>query len=319
MGQPQRCSQVSAAPYTWEPMVLPSETPLPMLSPQQLTLNDPVLLDAPTAEFLSLGCGRVDMGEKWMWSWDSRGLLRLFRTWTGWEIYRLHMRPVTWAPGPTAWRVESGWCESSPERFSLDGNDQVVVLTQALSAIANLQSLDGVPASREAVTQLTTPPNAPWPAALDVLADAINSQLPRHLLRLWMRDREVNVPDGVVLQAAYRELDAVGLQFSDGAQLWIQQAWRVRVLASSVATDVGGVLLWPGRQWTVAQVAATWGVLRLPDGGVAERVLGPDGEATPTHLLGREVPGHPDQLVQLDLERIEGSESEVTLGQVPPR
>ena len=72
--------------YSWQSLILPLVVPMRMLEPRRLPLSKAWEIDAKTAEFLSFGIGPVDPDLRWMWRWDSDGLVRLFRSWTGFEM-----------------------------------------------------------------------------------------------------------------------------------------------------------------------------------------------------------------------------------------
>lgn len=61
------------------------------------------------------------MDIKWMWRWSTRGRLSLYRSWTGFEIFRMQMRPVDVVPAPTEWEVADAWVEGSERRYQPSG------------------------------------------------------------------------------------------------------------------------------------------------------------------------------------------------------
>ena len=85
----------------------------PMLEPHEVT--PPVLLLTPEAERqLRVGLGPVDMDIRWLAWLSERDELRLWRSWTGYEIYRARFDRRT----DGALSLAEFLVESSPDRYT---------------------------------------------------------------------------------------------------------------------------------------------------------------------------------------------------------
>lgn len=295
---------MSDKPYSWHPMSLPQAVPVPMLDPTPIDLPHPVGLDPATATLMGVGQGFVHTDLRWMWSWDTRGLLRLFTAWSGYESYRLQMEPVTLAPGPTAWRAATVLFDASNTRATRDaGGSAFDTLSQVLATISHAeQYIEGRPSNREIATSASLPPDSPGPAALDVLADSINDLLPAPTTILHLRGRPMDLPHGLQLMSAHREIDSVCLTFSDDSRLWLQHPWRTNVHGDGLQTQVHGALLWPGRRWAISPLVTSWGMAR-GSSSIIEVARSEDGEEVPMTKLPPAREGELELTVALDVAR----------------
>ena len=113
----------------------------PMLRPVDVSLPRPAHLSAADVALLRDGLARGEMEHKWMVSLDGDGTLRLFRSWTGFELYRAAVAPAADGGVVTALQVEThpdryGWSPAEggePARF-LDVLDGVLGLAMDLAA-----------------------------------------------------------------------------------------------------------------------------------------------------------------------------------------
>lgn len=104
----------------------------PMLEPHDVA--PPVLLLTPDAELqLRVGLGRVDMDIRWMAWLSERDELRLWRSWTGNELYRARFDPT--AGGSLS--LTELLVESSPERYHGLHNEPAA-FTQTLRHVLRL-------------------------------------------------------------------------------------------------------------------------------------------------------------------------------------
>lgn len=87
-----------------EPMRRPAPVPPPDL-----------VIPPEIAQELRHGLGRVDMDIRWMFWLDDRLVLRFWRSWTGYEIYR-----ATLTPAGEDLRISHLDVESDPERYGGD-------------------------------------------------------------------------------------------------------------------------------------------------------------------------------------------------------
>ena len=113
------------------------ETVEAMLRPTSASPPD-VSLSADEEAALRVGIGRVDMEIRWLAWLDDRDTLRLWRSWTGFEIYR-----ATFERRANALRVSALLVESSPDRFGTDAAEDhgarfAETLTHCLSLIMPL-------------------------------------------------------------------------------------------------------------------------------------------------------------------------------------
>lgn len=230
----------------WEPFAMSLDFPLPMLRPMRLAFDQPIILDAESASFLAMGLGRRNMEDKWMWWWSSDGTLSFFRSWTGYELFRLRMTPVESVPGPVEWQAIDVWVESSRDRYSGDAAEAARLLLDLVrSAPESRDYLENVPRTREEALARTLPPNAPRRMATHLVAQQIRELLPATALSCRIEDRQWSIPAVVILVDARADGDSVRLEFDDGSRLWLHQCWRVHAADGYIVTDVGGILLWP--------------------------------------------------------------------------
>lgn len=181
--------------YRWQPLRLPELAPIPLRHPSTLELTEPLVLNGEEAAFLSLGLGRVDMDIRWCWHWSEQGVLSLFRSWTGWEIFRLQLQPIAMVPG-SGWRVIGVECD----RERLTGCDPVAMLRRCLGgALALRGQLEGVPVDRAAALaagglDAPAPPHQP-----ELITQAIEGLLHRHLGRLALGGQLVPIPPDLTM------------------------------------------------------------------------------------------------------------------------
>lgn len=288
--------------WRWQPFAMPSAFPVPLVRPAPLQLADALVVHAPDAHLLSLGLGRVDMDLRWMWTWDRDGVLRLFRSWTGREVFRLRLTPVDLVPGGR-WRVAAAEVEEGTDPRTTES-----MLRSVLASVRGVRgALEDVPLDRESALRRGRDRDAPWPPPTDDQARDVAQRLPRRVVQLRMRDRDVPIPSDLLLVDARAQDDAVQLRFSDGSLLWLHQAWRVAVDDTLLATDVGSVLLWPAAGWPLSEAVGAWRVIRAH--GVQEEARDPDGRPIELDALAPEQPlPRPDTLVHLSLAAVTPSD-----------
>lgn len=116
MGEPGRPKYRGpfGADFTMPPFDPARENVEAMLRPMSLAPPD-VSLSADEEAALRIGVGRVDMEIRWLAWLDDQDALRLWRSWTGFEIYRAIFEQRANALEATALLVES-----SPERFGTE-------------------------------------------------------------------------------------------------------------------------------------------------------------------------------------------------------
>lgn len=116
-------------PFTAETATSPGLRMTPVATPPRLRLDPDVVA------LLRAGLGRYDMELRWLAHLDDAGVLRLWRSWTGHEVYR-----ATYGPdGLTGLAVEQ-----DPERYrgGLDGEPGrfEAVLTAVVNDLRRLRA-----------------------------------------------------------------------------------------------------------------------------------------------------------------------------------
>jgi hypothetical protein len=277
---------VNEEPYTWKPFSVSEDGPLPMLEPVQVDLPHRVLLSASLAAVLGFGFGRISMDVKWMWRWAANGELSLFRSWTGFEIFRAKMRPLEAVPGPTEWEVVEAWAEGSRRRYQPDG-PLGAELAGLLSTLIDVPGwLGQLPRDRPAALKATRQPGVAATFAPHLLAEQLNWQLPAPLHSLRLGDRDLRPDQPTVLLRAMADGDALRLVFGDEETvLWLQQAHDTVIERGRVTAHDGGVLLWPSagffnRSVTALVLPAPWEM-----GGGRLRMYDRDGEEVDVRAL----------------------------------
>lgn len=288
----------------WVPFVLPAQAPVAMRNPRELSLPYVWECDGDAAHFLASGLGFVHGDIRWMWRWDSSGWLHLWRAWTGLEIFRVLLEPAERVPGAAAWRIVKAEREAdSLAELDAPGDAGTELLVTLDGILALRDFLGNLPGTRQDVIAASQQPGAPWPAPIGMLSQALQADLPLHVHGLRMHDRDVLTPPDLSLSSATQDGEAVALTFSDGGRLWLHQPWRAMLDADVVATDQGGALLWPGPTWPIRLAGvASWGVLRRADGSVAEVARDHGGDAVPRDILGPQLTGLSDLIVQLQTQ-----------------
>ena len=287
--------------WRWQPFAMPSAFPVPLVRPAPLELAEALVVHSSDAHLLSLGLGRVDMDLRWMWTWDRDGVLRLFRSWTGREVFRLRLTPVDLVPGGR-WRVAAAEVEEGTDPGTTES-----MLRSVLASVRGVRgALEDVPLDRESALRRGRDKDAP-PLPTDDQAQDVGRRLPLCVVELRMLDRVVPIPSDLLLVDARAQDDALQLRFSDGSLLWLHQAWRVAVDDTLLATDVGSVLLWPAAGWPLSEAVGAWRVLRTH--GVREEARDPDGRPLQLDALAPEQPlPRPDTLVHLSLAAVRPSD-----------
>lgn len=100
--------------FTMPPFDPARENVEAMLRPGRVPPPD-VSVSADEEAALRTGIGRVDMEIRWLARLDDQGKLRLWRSWTGFEIYR-----ATFERRANGLHATELFVESSPERFGTE-------------------------------------------------------------------------------------------------------------------------------------------------------------------------------------------------------
>lgn len=203
-----------------------------------------------------------------MWRWSTDGTLRLFRTRTGFEIFRCALGPVDAVPAPTAWRVLRAWHEGDHLRYEPHRPPEVD-LALLLLDVGSLHAgqVTDLPVSRaDAHRRTAFHGQTHHQAALHLLAEQWNWQLPARASSMAVRYRSVEVDNRARLLHVHADGDALRIDFDDDTVLWLQQPVELTVSRGMVRMAGGGVALWPAQDYS----ATTWfrrSALQLPGSG----------------------------------------------------
>lgn len=260
--------------YTWAPLDLPTNNPLPMLSPLARAAPFAGTLTDEDVQWLRIGAGRIDMEIKWMFRLGDDGVLRLFRSWSGYEWYRARVIKK----GGSQWVLTDLNIESDKRRV---GNyAQLASSFEAVlhSCLALRKTVTNVPSSPENAAAATIPAISPKVPGLQSLEWELDSKLPARVVTLRLGDEQAHLRNVLAVKASV-DRDCVRIDFDDGGRLWLRQPWRWAWLPDDCLPDdwetgssmfwmtSGGALLWPGPQWGIDSDVAVWSAVTVPGGG----------------------------------------------------
>ena len=252
--------------YSWRPLRLDVDKPVPMTRPKSMNLSEPITITDDLHRAFSTGAGRIDMDLRWMWRWGSDDIVRLFRSWTGFEIFRLH---VGLRDGVTT--VSGVEVETDQERHDNTPKQAEDLLRKTLNVAREMPGyVDGWPKDRdEALTILL--PKRDRVSATEA-ARRVQEVLPRRVTRLQLMVEGPNAAANAWLTHAEPDFECMRLRFSEGSVLWLVDPLRVSVSESGVQTEHTGALFWPAPGSQLGIGSPAWAVSRFPDQTVVSNI-----------------------------------------------
>lgn len=254
---------------------------MPLREARSIALETPVVLGPPVARFLSFGLGRVDMDLKWCWHWSEVGVLHLFRSWTGREVFRLEMRALALVP-ESSWQVvrakydpalvaEAALCEQ------LEG---------AIYAVVGLRDiLDDIPQDRSTAVKMARMVGPAPPHDVALFVKTLAQRLPARTSAMTLGGRPVPIPDDLVATDATADGAAVLIRFADTSQLWLYQA-RIASDPIGLSAIVAGALLWPSQAWPLPAQVASWAFTADAHGTTRHHLRDAYGEQVNVEAIG---------------------------------
>lgn len=241
----------------WSPLRLEVHMPVPMLRPTRLRHHEPIPITRELYRALATSAGRIDMDVRWMWRWGSDNLIRFFRSWTGYEIFRFHVRT---RDGHT--NISSVEVESDPKRYAGGRLDHVIEEMHAALETARTMPdyVQGWPMDRAEALAILLPERERQSA--NAAASQIQEVLPRRIACVHFAAEGPSAGPNVWLTHAEPDFECVRLTFSDGSLLWLVDPRRVSVNEFGVRAEKTGALFWPAPGSNFCVDAAAWAITR---------------------------------------------------------
>jgi hypothetical protein len=118
-----------------------------------------LVLDADTHELLRDGLGMYDMEIRWLAHLDESNMLRLWRSWTGHQIYQAAVEKRT----VHEWVIRELMVEQEPDRYRGSLSDEPDDFERTLASVVNTLREFRAGRTPYGPTPDASPPPATWP------------------------------------------------------------------------------------------------------------------------------------------------------------